>query len=414
MKKFKYLFGLTLLMSLVLIPATSQAVSMQDLLNQIAKLTAELNFYRRGSITPVVPACTFVHDLSLGDGEEGDGLSIQISNLQKILIKGGYLNIKNPTGYFGKMTMVAIKVWQKVNNLPPTGSIGSSERSVLCGSITPVEPPVVGKAPWISTISYISGKNVVTITGERLEAAKFYFNGSLISKENITWTNTGLNFIPTTYQNGIYAVYAKNTYGKSDTVYVTMGDGINQPPQITYIGSPDNGLVLLKGISLKTVTAIYIGSNSVEWTGGDAGTSDIKIILPYNPPISAGTYPVYVKNVFGSSNTVNVIIPTIPNKFFVTVLYPNGGEVLDWGQTAYITWNSNDYSGSFDVSIRGINSGNFYSVKLGAAGQAADKMSVTWIPTLGSYEKDTQFKARVCITGTTICGESPNSFSIKF
>ncbi|KKS77359.1 MAG: hypothetical protein UV64_C0012G0020 [Parcubacteria group bacterium GW2011_GWC1_43_11b] len=266
MSKFKYLLGLTLLMSLVLIPVTSQAVSMQDLLNQIAKLTAELNFYRRGSITPVVPACTFVHDLSLGDGEEGDGLSKEVSALQKVLIKGGYLNIKNPTGWFGKMTQVAVKKWQGANipSVPATGAIGENDRNFLCGSITPVEPPVVGKAPWINTVYHINESLMYRIEGERLENSKVYFDGSSVDTAHVS--SRMINFWPpNNIGNGTYPVYVKNSYGKSNTVYLTIGN--NSGITINSVSGPNSLNVGQTGTWKVSATA-PAGTNltySVDW-----------------------------------------------------------------------------------------------------------------------------------------------------
>jgi hypothetical protein len=106
---------------------------------------------------------------------------------------------------------------------------------------------------------------------------------------------------------------------------------------------------------------------------------------------------------------------SIPNSYSKPIiLYPNNGEVLQAGVTQYISWTPQNNSGSFDVSIIGVYSGNYYSIAQNVPYVAADKISTSWIPTAGSYEKDTLFKARVCITGTTICGDGQNNFSIQF
>lgn len=44
-----------------------------------------------------------------------------VSYYQSRLIKGGYLKIKKPTGYFGKQTVKATKVLQKKHGLKVTG-----------------------------------------------------------------------------------------------------------------------------------------------------------------------------------------------------------------------------------------------------------------------------------------------------
>jgi hypothetical protein len=54
-----------------------------------------------------------------------------VSNLQKKLISLKYLNIKAPTGYFGKLTNAAIKAFQKANNIPSTGIVDSQTSKLL-------------------------------------------------------------------------------------------------------------------------------------------------------------------------------------------------------------------------------------------------------------------------------------------
>lgn len=95
------------------------------------------------------------------------------------------------------------------------------------------------------------------------------------------------------------------------------------------------------------------------------------------------------------------------------ILYPLGGEMFSGGTTVYVSWNPVTYSGTFDVSIIGINSGNSYIISQSVPVQATDKQSISWTPTAGMYEKDTQFIVQVCRTGTTLCSKS-NSFTINF
>ena len=95
------------------------------------------------------------------------------------------------------------------------------------------------------------------------------------------------------------------------------------------------------------------------------------------------------------------------------ILYPQGGEVLQGGTVNYISWNPVSYDGTFDVSIIGIGSGNSYLIAQGVAAQATNKQSIQWIPRAGAYQKDTQFIAQVCRTGTNLCSKS-NGFTIIF
>ncbi|MFA6476264.1 MAG: peptidoglycan-binding domain-containing protein [Candidatus Paceibacterota bacterium] len=130
----KYLFGIVLVLSLVIAPLTTSAVTIAELQNQIAALMAQLAALQNNR-----SVCQFTHDLSLGDGDN-DGLSGEVTALQRILISGGYLRVAKPTGWFGKMTMNAVKQWQNANAkvgraVSGNGSINASDRGILCGNI---------------------------------------------------------------------------------------------------------------------------------------------------------------------------------------------------------------------------------------------------------------------------------------
>lgn len=106
--------------------------------------------------------------------------------------------------------------------------------------------------------------------------------------------------------------------------------------------------------------------------------------------------------------TSTKIVPQTPK-----ILYPQGDETLQSDTVNYISWNPVSYSGTFDISIIGVSSGNNYSIVRNVTAQATDKQSVQWTPRVGMYEKDTQFIAQVCRTGTNLCSKS-NKFNISF
>ncbi|HRZ30649.1 MAG TPA: peptidoglycan-binding domain-containing protein, partial [Candidatus Paceibacterota bacterium] len=134
----KYLFIIVML-AFVLMPVLSQATTgssvstIAELQALIVKLQAQIKILQQQQAQQGVANCSFSHDLNLGDGE-GDSLTTEISALHKVLISGGYLNIPKPTGWYGKLTLSAVKNWQIKNGLAPTGVIGAKERAVLCGT----------------------------------------------------------------------------------------------------------------------------------------------------------------------------------------------------------------------------------------------------------------------------------------
>ena len=67
---------------------------------------------------------------NMGYGSRGE----DVMHLQTMLIERGYLRTV-ATGYFGKLTVRAVKDFQKANTIPPTGFVGSRTRAALLVSM---------------------------------------------------------------------------------------------------------------------------------------------------------------------------------------------------------------------------------------------------------------------------------------
>ncbi len=81
-------------------------------------------------VTPtgqVLGVSIFNFSRNLKFGSQGD----DVTELQKILMAGGYLQILVPTKYFGKLTEKALMKWQKQNKLPSTGYFGALSRALI-------------------------------------------------------------------------------------------------------------------------------------------------------------------------------------------------------------------------------------------------------------------------------------------
>ena len=63
-------------------------------------------------------------------GEQGDS----VTNVQKLLNKYGYLASSNVTGYYGELTVNAVKAFQSNNGLSADGSVGKDTLNKLSGS----------------------------------------------------------------------------------------------------------------------------------------------------------------------------------------------------------------------------------------------------------------------------------------
>ena len=87
---------------------------------------------------------------SFGYGTRDYGTSTDVSVLQDFLNSNGYL-ATNPTGFFGRATLAAVKAFQTSQGISPTGYIGAYTRAAIarvdCGTtatpaVTPIATPV--------------------------------------------------------------------------------------------------------------------------------------------------------------------------------------------------------------------------------------------------------------------------------
>lgn len=75
----------------------------------------------------VLGATAYAFERNLSYGATGN----DVTELQKILISGGYLKIGTPTTWFGPLTKAALIKWQAKNKIPATGYFGSLSRAAV-------------------------------------------------------------------------------------------------------------------------------------------------------------------------------------------------------------------------------------------------------------------------------------------
>jgi peptidoglycan hydrolase-like protein with peptidoglycan-binding domain len=54
-----------------------------------------------------------------------------VTELQKVLVAAGFLKIDAPTGYFGPLTLAAVKAYQTAHGISSTGFVGPLTRAAL-------------------------------------------------------------------------------------------------------------------------------------------------------------------------------------------------------------------------------------------------------------------------------------------
>src|SRR5680860_71113 len=250
----KYLLGVFLLLAIVVTPAPVKAATVEELQAMIAQLRAQIAIaqleaqlaaLRGGENCP-----TFNQDLSIGDGELGDGLAPEVKRLQKYLISQHYLASNLATGYFGKITESALKQWQSANGVSVTGLFEKTTRVMMwnfcdssVGDYKNVTPSITVLSPnggerWRIGNTYqfrwsSSNTNSMSINLDNLDTGSRYTLPTTIDPGSgaISWTVRDINLSPGRYKafvtamNGNLASYdssnAPFTISSSPTPVVT-------------------------------------------------------------------------------------------------------------------------------------------------------------------------------------------------
>ena len=216
----------------------------------------------------------------------------EVSTLQDFLQSKGYLN-SEPTGYFGLLTFSAVKSFQSANGIyPVSGYVGPITRgkieNLTCSDIYPNPNNPV-----------ISG-----ITGPQ----------SLNVNQTGTWT------INASGSNGGNLSYSVN-WGDN----MVYGNGVSIYPQP--LPTQQSATFTHSYSQAGTFNPTFTVTNNVEC-----------FMAPCNSGGSAST-----------SLSVNVVgIIANPS---ITVLSPNGGEIIQRGQSYTIKWNTTGFSSSDRVNI---------------------------------------------------------------
>lgn len=90
------------------------------------------------------PACMKFTDPIRYKDNDTSKQTTHVRDLQNVLFEKGYLTTK-PTGYFGALTLQAVKQYQKANGISQTGFVGEKTRGVLrshvCGGTDEIGAP---------------------------------------------------------------------------------------------------------------------------------------------------------------------------------------------------------------------------------------------------------------------------------
>jgi hypothetical protein len=216
-----------------------------------------------------------------------------VYRLQQYLQSLGFLKV-TPTGYYGVLTLQAVKDFQRAHGVPPTGFVGpltrAKVRAVSCGDDMPAKDLL---------ISVRTNKDV-------------YIQGEPITIE----------------------ISAQNNTGKEQTLNWTNSC------QTSYkIGSYDRLAVIS---CLQVLTSEKIPAHGYKTWTMTHQSSDFD--LPVGTYTVEGTLLGY-----GSEKVIIKVVNSEADKF--QVLSPNNGEVWKLGDTAEISWKGAIASDTVDIQL---------------------------------------------------------------
>lgn len=352
------------------------------------------------SATPPQRQVCFSIDSNLSFGNKDRMTNGSVINVQAFLYARGYLKAE-PTGYFGVLTLQAVKDFQRANGLPPTGFFGPMSRgkmkALTCdGVITPGE----------KTISYLvkTDKQVytqaepikieITVTNHQSQPKTLNFNTGCQTSYMIDNTYNSIAAMlcmqahtsRTIPANGSYTWTMTHTPQDyqlsvgSHTIKGTVIDNASAETEIKVVASEADKFKLTS----PNVGQIWkIGeSREIRWSPMTAQeTVDIQLlphtncfrdpcplmlIKPYdlalkasanrvftwtvgnnleNRAIPAGAYDVMVcvngKPRICDTSDAQIVIEGTVSPLSVKVLNPNGGETMKRGSQYEIKWEMN-------------------------------------------------------------------------
>lgn len=282
------------------------------------------------------PACAIIsNNLKYGNRDTGSGSEVSI--LQDFLNTKNYL-ITQPTGFFGKATLIAVKAFQKDNNISPTGYVGTVTRSKIkqidCDmtppsnsssspSVNPVNLVNAGIPTPPPTPQYYGNVQAPTSVQSGVQTISFSNIPSVLyagQTYKVTWNNDD----PSTVVYGVYLYSDLNDTSTTSLKYnvwsVSLGSVNAQVKSYTFTIpaniNPNGGysLYLKKGTSNSSQMLV-----SNKFTISSSGQITPAVLVPPTSPVALST----------STTVQNITYSKIPR-----ILYA--------GQTYNITWTNYD------------------------------------------------------------------------
>jgi peptidoglycan hydrolase-like protein with peptidoglycan-binding domain len=326
---------------------------------------------------PSPTSVCFSIDSNLSVGARDRMTNGSVINLQAFLRSRGHLKAE-PTGYFGALTLQAVKDFQRANGLPPTGFFGAMSRAKMrvltCNEVPEPTPTVSGV-----TVSVKTDKQIYT------------------QDESVT-----------------FQIVASNTTNEQKTLNFNTGCQVNYTIDNTYNSQA------AELCSMSLTSRILPARGTLFWNVTHASAS-------YK--LSPGTHAIKGTVLGYGSATTYITVVAGNSSSPMTVTSPNGGETLQKGKLASIVWSTRTNTPSqnaglsyappvtiklksYIVCITTPCEGQKYTIADNYPGSTG---TYSW--TIGNLADNTvasngNYQIEVCVANTTICDTSDNYFTI--
>ena len=326
----------------------------------------------------------------------------EVSALQDYLQSSGYLD-SNPSGYFGQMTLKAVKSFQGANDISPTGYVGSITRGKIytlsCGQTTTTTsssqktdkpekatssvasasfdsasltttsqtPKLYGKASnvsepfgvsisnaggkvWASGSLKVSGSKWSTTVSQKLDVGTYtvqlYSNNVLVATETLTIKTTTKKPSCTLYTN-------KTSYKAGETIYLSW----TSKETIYAIWQPDNSgkdyLVLPtdKQSSSGTIytNATVVGTPPVTlMVVGEGGTAtcSMKVKVTEAATVSVSLDQSTLKVTPNTTFNISGVSSVSSGNLYVVLIGPSYAGSTDWNTVSSFLKGESSYTGT--------------------------------------------------------------------
>ena len=300
----------------------------------------------------------------------------EVSDLQDFLIAKGMLS-GTPTGFYGRLTVAAVKTYQRSLGVSPTGNVGSLTKSLIqketcTGESQPItDPVVISPIPGMKTITYYYINDAHTacgrgtlITNIGLVNGEYVYKPGQYKTESECKTTNGLPSIPTGIMctmevklcpDGSAMQRDPNCSWRSDKCAVST---IYSRPSITNVVTSLSGDILtatIYGYNLEKVNNVseerkvdgtrYITPSSVDY-------GKVTVVLSTRGAYNGiSTFKVYSQNGAVESNMMSITLPEvssiIPKVSSVTL---ENNTANDGSKILRVNGSNLDYTGTVVVN----------------------------------------------------------------